>query len=89
MRPELNQFPKRKSIRLKHYDYSTNGYYFVTICTHQSKRIIDKYEDVIKNGLYDLQNRFVGVRIDYHVLMSSHLHIISCFKKQRSLYGRW
>ena len=25
----------RKSIRLKNYDYRSNGYYFVTICTHQ------------------------------------------------------
>ena len=28
--PEL---PKRKQIRLKDYDYSSNGAYFVTICT--------------------------------------------------------
>ena len=24
-----------ESTRLHHYDYSRNGYYFVTICTHQ------------------------------------------------------
>ncbi len=28
------EMPKRKSIRLKDYDYSQNGAYFVTICTH-------------------------------------------------------
>ncbi len=28
------ELPKRKSIRLKGYDYSRNGAYFVTICTH-------------------------------------------------------
>lgn len=26
--------PKRKDNRLKDYDYSQNGYYFLTICTH-------------------------------------------------------
>jgi putative transposase len=26
--------PKRKNIRLKEYDYSKNGAYFITICTH-------------------------------------------------------
>ncbi len=26
--------PKRKLIRLKNYDYSRNGAYFITICTH-------------------------------------------------------
>jgi len=35
---EMNDFPKRKSIRLKNYDYSSAGYYFITICTK------DKYE---------------------------------------------
>jgi len=25
----------RQSIRLKNYNYATNGYYFVTICTHE------------------------------------------------------
>ena len=25
--------PKRKSMRLPDYDYSQNGYYFITICT--------------------------------------------------------
>lgn len=27
------QLPKRKPLRLRSYDYSGNGYYFVTICT--------------------------------------------------------
>ena len=29
----------RKSIRLKEYDYSQNGYYFVTICTHERRNL--------------------------------------------------
>jgi len=27
------ELPKRKNIRLKDYDYSQNGAYFITICT--------------------------------------------------------
>ncbi len=27
----------RKSIRLKNYNYAANGYYFVTICTHEKQ----------------------------------------------------
>ena len=30
-------FPKRKSIRLKDYDYSSAGVYFITICTKDRK----------------------------------------------------
>ncbi len=28
--PDIN---KRRSIRLKNYDYSKNGYYFITLCS--------------------------------------------------------
>ena len=31
--------PKRKSPRLKAYDYSTPGYYFVTICTRNKQKM--------------------------------------------------
>ena len=33
-------FPRRKEIRLKQYDYSQPGYYFVTICTAVRNRDI-------------------------------------------------
>ena len=33
-------FPKRKNIRLQKYDYSSNGLYFVTICTDNKKPIL-------------------------------------------------
>ena len=29
----MDKLPRRKNIRLKNYDYSKAGYYFVTICT--------------------------------------------------------
>ncbi len=33
-------FPKRKSPRIKGYDYNTPGYYFVTVCTHKKENIL-------------------------------------------------
>ncbi|MEM7759697.1 MAG: transposase [Cyanobacteria bacterium P01_A01_bin.40] len=33
----LNKKRDRQSIRLKNYNYAANGYYFVTICTHQKQ----------------------------------------------------
>lgn len=38
-----NELPKRKSIRLKNYDYSTAGAYFVTICVQGRKRILSEF----------------------------------------------
>ena len=32
--------PKRKQIRLRDYDYSAPGAYFVTICTHDRRCIL-------------------------------------------------
>ena len=32
--------PKRKDIRLKNYDYSSAGAYFLTICTQNRKNIL-------------------------------------------------
>lgn len=34
--------PKRKPTRLKNYDYSSPGAYFVTICTQNKKQILSK-----------------------------------------------
>ena len=33
------ELPKRKHTRLKGYDYSQNGYYFITICTYNRKHL--------------------------------------------------
>jgi REP element-mobilizing transposase RayT len=36
----MNDFPKRKRIRIKHYDYSQNGAYFLTIATKDKRKIL-------------------------------------------------
>lgn len=33
---------KRKHPRLKDYDYSSNGYYFITVCSYRFKRIFSR-----------------------------------------------
>lgn len=35
-----NELPKRKYNRLKDFDYSTNGAYFITICTKDKRCIL-------------------------------------------------
>lgn len=34
-----NELPKRKKMRLKNFDYNSNGMYFVTICTQNMKYV--------------------------------------------------
>ena len=35
-----DKLPQRKNIRLKYYDYSLEGYYFITICTKNREEIL-------------------------------------------------
>ena len=79
--------PKRKQIRLKNYNYSQNGYYFVTICSHGKKPSCSQYEDIILRILNLLEIRFSGLKLDYYVIMPTHLHIILIFKGMKVPLG--
>lgn len=68
----------RKHIRLKHFDYDSDGAYFITMCTHNRLPLLDdnKYKLIIEDELRGLIRRFSGVQIDYCVLMPNHVHLI-------------
>jgi len=66
----------RKFIRIKDYDYKTNGFYFVTICTAMKKPLLEKYRDNVEEILNDIPNKFIGVKIDFYSILSDHLHVI-------------
>lgn len=74
----------RRSIRLKEYDYSQNGAYFVTICTRDSACL---FGEVINGVVYlndagnivhtvwdDLPNHYDGIVLDAFVAMPNHVH---------------
>lgn len=66
----------RRSIRLKDYDYSQDGYYFVNICTH-NRGIYFQDENVIKmieKWWHILPNKFSNVEIDEFIVMPDHVH---------------
>jgi len=85
-----NNLPKRKPTRLKGYDYSTPGAYFVTICTHDRKCLfsnivgaihespenkLTKYGEILKRIIETLHDRF-NVSIPKYVIMPNHIHLI-------------
>ncbi len=39
---KTTKLPQRKPTRLPEFDYSNNGVYFVTICTHNRKKILSE-----------------------------------------------
>ena len=42
--------PKRRTIRLKEYDYNTPGYYFITFYTKEKQKLLC---DIVGTGLLD------------------------------------
>jgi REP element-mobilizing transposase RayT len=70
----------RKNIRLQHYDYSSNGAYFVTICTSFRQKIItDGERSIIENELKAFSQKYKGVLLDYYTIVQDHLHFIVVF----------
>ena len=58
-----NTYPKRKPTRLKNYDYGSNGAYFITICTHNRKKLLS---EIVGEGLRALPTIQL-TEIGYHV----------------------
>jgi putative transposase len=75
---------KRRSIRLKGYDYSAPGAYFITICTHQRQclfgSIVAGQVELNATGLWvqacwqRLPYHFLTLTLDVFVIMPNHLH---------------
>jgi REP element-mobilizing transposase RayT len=78
--------PRRKLIRLQNYDYSTNGYYFLTFCTRDRKKLFGKIEKfkmklndagkMIDFWWSEIPVHFSGVQLDQYVIMPDHVHAI-------------
>ena len=81
--PEL---PQRKSIRLKNYDYSHPGFYFITICIQNREHLlgeINKDEvllndagNMINKWYFELENKFKGIKCHEMIIMPNHFHCI-------------
>jgi putative transposase len=74
----------RRSIRLREYDYSQNGYYYVTICTRDrkcwfgnvvnGKMKLSGIGEIVKQCWDTIQQHFDDVILDEMVIMPNHLH---------------
>ncbi len=72
------------SARLKGFDYSRDGIYFITICTKnrvpvfgeivQCKMILSGPGKIVKNCWYDLPNHYYNIILDEFIIMPNHVH---------------
>jgi len=78
------------STRLPNWNYSKNGYYFITICTKERKHyfgeIYGKEMQLTKNGKiaqkywFEIPKHFPFVELDEFVIMPNHVHGIVIIK---------
>lgn len=74
----------RRSIRLKGYDYTRPGAYFVTMCTGNRKCLfgktsgeimqLNKFGTMIHTCWSNLPKHFAHIRLDTCVVMPNHIH---------------
>ncbi len=89
---ENTKYPKRKTIRLKGYNYSNDGAYFVTICVKNKVPILGKivgcgacdapyirlsqYGKVAEKYISLMNEKYDNVYIDKYIIMPNHIHMI-------------
>lgn len=84
------QHHHRRSIRLKGYDYSRAGLYFITICCNRrgnplwlpfgnianGKMILNDVGKMVENEWLALPGRFKNIELHKYVVMPNHFHAI-------------
>ena len=79
--PEIHH---RRTIRLKDYDYSSQGPYFVTICVQERECLFGEIADcemrltdagrMVESSWRELFNKYPLIDIDSFVVMPNHFH---------------
>ena len=88
----MNDYPKRKLNRLKEYDYSLDGAYFITICVKGKNKILGNIEEETAENVQTLKLTETGemvkqhiehiklyseyVKLDKYIIMPNHVHLI-------------
>jgi REP element-mobilizing transposase RayT len=99
----MKDLPVRKNIRLKNYDYSNAGCYFVTICIQNGHEMLGKVVGATVPGRPHVELSELGnyvdcaityykkkkkVTIDKYVIMPNHIHLIIVIQPETGDRGR-
>ena len=84
--------PTRKRVRMKGYDYSNPGAYFITICAKSRqqilgrivgcgdfdapKMVLSEYGKTADKYIHLMQEKYEHIKIDKYVIMPNHIHMI-------------
>jgi REP element-mobilizing transposase RayT len=85
------ELPARKPNRLRNYDYSNDGMYFVTVCTHEKQCLLwtdgacpktatdvplSEIGIVTRDAILSIPTHYPGVTVEQYVVMPNHVHIL-------------
>ena len=86
---------RRRSIRLRGYDYTQPGAYFVTMCTQNRECLLGEIENgqvrlndagqMIARWWNELNRKFPTIKTDVSVIMPNHLHGIIVLRPNSSV----
>lgn len=75
---------ERKHIRLKDWDYSSEGIYFITICCHErqsffgkinnNEMILSEIGSIATQYWLEIPDHFAHIKLDEFVVMPNHIH---------------
>jgi len=81
--PTLHKY-NRKSLRLPHYDYSREGYYFITIVAQNREHLFGEIVDgvmglsvaglMVEELWHDISHDFKHVKLHEFIIMPNHIH---------------
>jgi len=91
-----DNLPRRKRIRLKYYDYSTCGMYFITICIKNRLELLGKIQDnlnivlstegkIVEKELQKIEVLLTNVTIDEYIIMPNHIHMILIINENKNI----
>jgi REP element-mobilizing transposase RayT len=84
MRPSTPKLPRRSSLRLKNFDYSTAAVYFITICSSERKTILGAVCEgsvrpsamgrIVSECWFELPYHYARLELGAFVVMPNHVH---------------
>ncbi len=83
---ENKKWAPRAPSRLRHYDYSSPGFYFITFCTAGRERwlgsivaeraVLSQAGQLVKRVLLQTTIHYPAVLVDCYIIMPDHIHVL-------------
>ena len=89
---DMDNLPKRKSIRIEDYNYATPGAYFITVCTANREKIfwnsvgadiirpqnvpLSPIGKIVEQGIFQMTSHYGNIFVDKYCIMPDHIHMI-------------